>query len=102
MTPIRTHDTVGGTQDVEKALTRVNWLSVSFYENLSHFKDPADWLRFAMALRKAGLPEAPGLNSSEESIRPLNIRNSHNGLAYGATTRPIGTIAGFRSPIQSW
>lgn len=46
--------------EVDKALARVNWLSLAFYEDLSHFKDRAHWQRIATALREAGLPETRG------------------------------------------
>ena len=43
--------------EVVKATELVPWLSLAFYRNLSHSKDPAHWERFETALRKAGLPE---------------------------------------------
>lgn len=46
--------------EIDKALARVNWLSVAFYKGLSHFKDPANWQRFATTLRQAGLPKTSG------------------------------------------
>lgn len=46
--------------EIDKALARVGWLSIAFYKGLSHFRDPANWQRFATALSEAGLPRTQG------------------------------------------
>jgi adenylate cyclase len=44
-------------KEIEKALSRASWLSISFYRRVAHYKDPANWWRFETALANAGLPE---------------------------------------------
>ena len=45
--------------EIEKALERIKWLSIAFYQRFGYFKDPAHSQRFEAGLRKAGLPERP-------------------------------------------
>ena len=42
--------------EIKEALTKVKWLTVSFYKGLSHFKDPENWQRVETVLLTAGLP----------------------------------------------
>ncbi len=44
-------------QQMAAALEKAPFLTLAFYSKAFNFKNPADWNRFAHALRKAGLPE---------------------------------------------